>query len=113
MTRSMGRHRRGTEGSSVRTLIQVIELTDAALELLGVAATAARRFVPDSGVRIVRAGDGVRFELADGPLADDVIIEHDDVRLFVEPDLEGVVDVVEPHGTLVLRAPDERDPGRT
>lgn len=89
----------------------MIELTDAALELLGVAASAARRFVPDAGVRIVRSGDGVRFELADGPLAEDLIIERDDVRLFVEPDLEGVVDVVEPHGTLVLRAPGERAPG--
>ena len=87
----------------------MIELTDAALELLGVAATAARRFVPDAGVRIVREGDGVRFELADGPLAEDQIIERDDVRLFVEPDLEGVVDVVDPHGTLVLRAPGDRE----
>jgi hypothetical protein len=87
----------------------VIELTDAASELLGVAASAARRFVPNAGVRIVRAGEGVRFELTDGPLAEDLIIERDDVRLFVEPDLDGVVDVVEPHGTLVLRAPGQRD----
>lgn len=85
----------------------MIELTDAAYELLGIAATASRRFIPDAGVRIVRAGDGVRFELADGPLAEDLIIERDDIRLFVEPDLDGVVDVVEPHGTLVLRDPGE------
>jgi hypothetical protein len=90
----------------------VIELTDAASALLGVAAGAARRFVPDAGVRIVRAGDGVRFELADGPLAEDLIIERDDFRLFVEPNIEGVVDVVEPHGTLVLRAIDDDDPRR-
>jgi hypothetical protein len=95
----------------VRTLVGVIELTDAAFALLGAAASAARRFVPDAGVRIVRAGEGVRFELADGPLAEDLIIERDDVRLFVAPDLEGIVDVVEPHGTLVLRASNER--GRT
>ena len=90
----------------------MIELTDAASALLGVAAGAARRFVPDAGVRIVRAGDGVRFELADGPLAEDLIIERDDFRLFVEPNIEGVVDVVEPHGTLVLRAIDDDDPRR-
>lgn len=87
----------------------MIELTDAALELLGVAATTARRFVPGAGVRIVRVGEGVRFELADAPHAEDLIIERDEVRLFVEPDLDGVVDVVEPHGTLVLRAPGQRD----
>ena len=86
----------------------MIELTDAAFALLGAASSAARRFVPIAGVRIVRSGEGVRFELAEGPLAEDLIIERDDVRLFVEPDLDGVVDVVEPHGTLVLRAPHER-----
>ena len=81
----------------------VIELTDAAWKMLRVATEAARRFVPDTGVRIVRANDVVRFELADGPLGEDLIIERDDIRLFVAPDLDGVVDVVEPHGTLVLR----------
>ncbi len=81
----------------------MIELTDAAWTLMRVASTAARRFVPDAGIRIAAVEEVVRFGLADAPLAGDLVLERDDIRLFVASDLDGVVDVVEPHGTLVLR----------
>ena len=50
--------------------------------------------------------DGVRFELTDGPEAEDVGIERAGFTLYVAPTLAGVVDVEEPHDRLVLRRMD-------
>jgi hypothetical protein len=91
----------------------VIEFTDWAIEILGKADRAARRFNPDARVRVARAGSsGVRFELTDAPEPTDVVSEQRGFTLFVEEGLEGLVDVVEPHDQLVLRplgsAPSER-----
>jgi hypothetical protein len=89
----------------------VLAFTDWAIEILSRADAAARRFDPDARVRVVRdAGGGVRFELTDEPAPDDVAIEHPSgFTLFVAPDLEGTVDVVEPHDRLILRAPDDTE----
>jgi hypothetical protein len=90
----------------------VLAFTDWAIEILARADAAARRFNAAARVRVVRdaAGGGVRFELTDEPGADDVAIEHPSgFTLFVQPDLEGTVDVVEPHDRLILRAPDDTE----
>jgi Fe-S cluster assembly iron-binding protein IscA len=91
----------------------VIEFTEWAVEILGKADRAARRFNPEARVRVARAGSaGVRFELTDTPEPTDVVSEQDGFTLFVEEGLEGLVDVVEPHDQLILRpsgsAPSER-----
>jgi hypothetical protein len=90
----------------------VIEFTDWAIEILGKADRAARRFNPDARVRVARAGAGVRFELTDEAEPTDAVSEQEGFTLFVEQGLEGLVDVVEPHDQLVLRplgsAPSQR-----
>ncbi|HEY7399772.1 MAG TPA: hypothetical protein VH989_02620 [Actinomycetota bacterium] len=90
----------------------MIEFTDWAIEILGKADRAARRFNPDARVRVARAGAGVRFELTDEAEPTDAVSEQEGFTLFVEQGLEGLVDVVEPHDQLVLRplgsAPSQR-----
>lgn len=82
----------------------MIEFTDWAIEILGKADRAARRFNPDARVRVARAGSaGVRFELTDAPEPNDAVSEQTGFTLFVEQGLEGLVDVVEPHDQLILR----------
>lgn len=81
----------------------MISCSPRAVELLRTAEQAARRFNPDARVRLVPDGDGVRFELADGPHAGDAVVEHDaGFTLFVATGIAGTVDVAEPHDRLVL-----------
>ncbi len=90
----------------------MLAFTDWAIDILSRADAAARRFNPEARVRVVRDGDGVRFELTDEPEAADVVIEHPSgFTLFAEDGLEGTVDVVEPHDRLILRPPG--DPERS
>ena len=90
----------------------MLDFTDWAIEILSRADAAARRFNPDARVRIVGDGGDVRFELTDEPAPDDVVIEHPSgFTILAAAGLEGVVDVVEPHDRLILRAPD--DPERS
>ena len=91
----------------------MLDFTDWAIEILSRADAAARRFNPEARVRIVHDPDaGVRFELTDEAAPDDVAIDHPSGFTILAPaELEGVVDVVEPHDRLILRAPD--DPERS
>jgi hypothetical protein len=89
----------------------MLEFTAWATEILQRTHAAARRFNPDATVRMSRTPDGVTFALADEPRAGDDHVEGDGFQLWVEPGLEGTVDVVEPHDQLVLRAPG--DPERS
>jgi hypothetical protein len=84
----------------------MIDVTARAAELLAKAASAARRFDPDACVRVVRDGATVRFELADGPGPGDVAVERGDVAFFAAADLDGLIDVEDPHDRLVLRPVD-------
>jgi hypothetical protein len=85
----------------------VVDVTPRAIEILATAAAAARRFDPDACVRVVRDGGAVRFELADGPGPDDVAVVRPTVTFYVEAELEGIIDVEEPHDRLVLRPSDQ------
>jgi hypothetical protein len=89
----------------------VLEFTGWASEILGRAFAAARRFNPDAGLRLRREGDGVGFVLADEAQDGDRLVRGDGFELWVEAGVEGVVDVVEPHDQLILRAPG--DPERS
>ncbi|HET9672105.1 MAG TPA: hypothetical protein VFQ40_04580 [Actinomycetota bacterium] len=90
----------------------MLAFTDWAIEILARADAAARRFDADARVRVVRDGQGVRFELTDEAGPDDEVIEHaSGFTLLVEAGLEGTVDVVEPHDRLILRPPG--DPERS
>ena len=88
----------------------MLEFTDWAIEILSRADTAARRFNPDARVRVVRDGGGVRFELTDEASPSDLVIEHPSgFTLLAQADLEGTIDVVEPHDRLILRPPGDRE----
>jgi hypothetical protein len=81
----------------------MIEFTDWARDILERAQSAARRFDPDARIRLARIGATIQAALTDAPAADDREVEVGDMTLFVEHDLEGLVDVEEPHDRLVLR----------
>ena len=81
----------------------MIDFTDWAVQILRRSHEAARRFNPKATVRVFRKGAGVEFALVDEPRPGDEIVERDDFTLYVEPALEGTIDVVEPHDQLVLR----------
>jgi hypothetical protein len=80
----------------------MIELTERAVAAVTQALQAARRFDPDVAIRLVRAGDGVRFELAEGPEPSDVTIGAGEAILHVEAGLDGMLDAGE-HQVPVLR----------
>ncbi len=82
----------------------MIEFTDWAREILRNSAANSRRFNPDARIRLGHTGDGVQAMFAEGPEPGDVEVDVEDgVRIFVESGLDGLVDVVEPHDSLVLR----------
>lgn len=80
-----------------------IEFTEWATDILNRAQTAATRFYPDAKIRLCRTPSGVEAMLAEQPEPDDRPVETGDMTLYVEPDLEGLVDCKEPHDQLVLR----------
>lgn len=89
----------------------MLEFTSWATEILQRTHTAARRFNPDATVRLRRSGGGVEFALTDERHDGDELVSGDGFELWVEPGLDGTVDVVEPHDQLILRPPG--DPQRS
>ena len=83
----------------------VIEFTEWAKDILQRTQTAAGRFDPAARVRLARTRAGVEAMLVHGPEPGDVEIAAGGVAVFVEPGLEGLVDIEEPHDRLVLRPP--------
>lgn len=81
----------------------MLDITEAATEVLHRAHDAAVRFNPDARMRIHYRGDHVEIGLTDEPGDDDETIEHDGLVLFVAPGIEGVLDVSEEHDHLMVR----------
>jgi hypothetical protein len=88
-----------------------LEFTEWADEILRRTHAAARRFNPDATVRLQQADRGVEFALTDERHEGDTLVRRDGFDLWVEPVLDGTVDVVEPHDQLILRPPG--DPERS
>ena len=86
-----------------------LAFTDWAVEILQRTHTAARRFNPDATVRLHRVGGDVTFSLTDECGEGDELVKADGFELWVEPGLEGTVDVVEPHDQLILRPPGDAE----
>lgn len=80
-----------------------ITFTEWAVDILGRAQQAARRFDPEAQLRLARTSAGVQAVLVHGPEPGDRTLDAGGVPVFVEPDLEGLVDIEEPHDRLVLR----------
>lgn len=85
--------------------MNAIQLTDRAREVLARAQDAARRLNPDARIRLSRAGGGLEATLAERPEPGDLLLEVGGATLLVEGNLEGIVDVEDPHDRLVLREP--------
>jgi hypothetical protein len=83
----------------------VIEFTEWAVEILSRTHEAARRFDPNATVRLSRGEAGFAFDLTDERLEGDELVSHEGFELLVEPGIEGIVDVEEPHDRLILRPP--------
>ena len=84
----------------------VIEVTDWARDILTRSQTAAKRFDPSAVIRLVRTPAGVEARLAGGAEEGDQQVEiSGEVVVFAEPDLEGLLDIEEPHDRVVLKSP--------
>ncbi len=81
----------------------MIEFTDWARDILRRSDAAARRFNPDARVRLARVAGVVQATLTDEPLPGDQEVALDDVTIYVEAGLEGLVDIEEPHDRVVLK----------
>src|SRR2546425_4099192 len=82
-----------------------ITYTEWAVEILGRAQQAARRFDPDAKLRLARAPTGVEAALVHEPAPDDKAFDAGEATVFVEAGLQGLVDVEEPHDRPVLPPP--------
>lgn len=81
----------------------MIEVTDWARDILERSQRAARRFNPDAEIRVASVAGSVQAVLAESPEPGDRELRVGDVTVYVEPGLEGLLDVEEPHDRLVLR----------
>jgi hypothetical protein len=81
----------------------MIEVTEWAREILRKSQAAAARFNPQARIRLTRGPGGVQAVLTDAPLEDDQTIVVDEMTLYVEAGLDGLVDIEEPHDRLVLK----------
>lgn len=80
-----------------------IELSHWAIDILGRAQQAAARFDPDARVRLERTASGVQAVLTDEPGTQDTKVQAGEMTLYVEPGLEGLIDIEEPHDRIVLK----------
>jgi hypothetical protein len=83
----------------------MLELTDWAKDILTRSDAAARRFNPDARIRLARQRGSVQATLTDQRSPDDQTITFDEVTIFAEPGLEGLIDIEEPHDRVVLKPP--------
>jgi hypothetical protein len=82
----------------------MIDVTEWAREILGKSQQAAARFNPDVKIRLGRnLGGSVQAMLTDSPEPQDQRVDLGEMTLYVQHDLEGLVDIEEPHDRLVLR----------
>jgi hypothetical protein len=89
-------------GRPAGTIGVVLAFTERAAITLARSAEAAARFDPDTRIRVVGAGDGVRAEFAPGPQpGDEIVALTSGVDVLVASGLRGTVDTGE-HDALVL-----------
>lgn len=81
----------------------MLEVSEAAMEVLERAYEAATRFNPSAKVRLYRRGGRVEAGLADAAQAGDEVIELDGLTVFVEEGIAGTLDVSGEHDALVVR----------
>ena len=90
----------------------MIEVSDWARDILQRSHEAARRFNPKARIRLARRGGEVQAMFIDRPGPNDQAIQVGELTLFVEPGLDGLIDIEEPHDRLVLRPSGSRPNNR-
>lgn len=80
----------------------MLNITEAAADVLHRAVEAASRFDPLARVRIHRGPQGIQTAFAHEPDENDAIVEHEGLVLFVEKGLEGTLSTGA-HDTLILQ----------
>jgi hypothetical protein len=82
----------------------VIEISEAATDVLERAYDAAQRFNPAARIRVFRRKGKIETGFADAPLPSDQTVEHQGMILFVSAEVgEGTLDVTAEHDRLYLR----------
>ena len=93
----------------------MLEFSEWAVDILRRADLAARRFNPRARVRLARDGAAaaelrarvpggtMRSELVEEPSPGDVAVELGGLTIYVSSDVEGLIDVEEPHDRIVLK----------
>lgn len=81
---------------------QMLEVTEAAAEVLRRAYDAARRFNPDAKVRVFLRGATVETGFADSAEPGDTQIEHEGMPIFIAPGIEGKLDTSTEHDRLIV-----------
>ena len=81
----------------------MIEVSEWARDILERSHEAARRVNPTARIRLATRGGEVQAMFIDRPGPNDQTVRLGDLTVFVEPGLEGLIDVEEPHDRLVLR----------
>jgi Fe-S cluster assembly iron-binding protein IscA len=81
----------------------MLEISEAAIEVLERAYNAAARFNPAARVRIYDEGGTVQTGFADTPEAGDCVVEHEGLTIFVGAGIEGTLDVTGQHDHLIVR----------
>ncbi len=84
-------------------MVAMIEVTDWAKDILERSHEAARRLNPQARIKLATRGSEVRAMFIDRPGPNDQTIQLGELTIFVEPGLDGLIDVEEPHDRLVLR----------
>lgn len=83
----------------------MIEFTDWARDILTRSHAAALRFNPDAKIRLARVGGTVQAVLTDRPEPDDQAVRFGGAVVYVQSDLDGLVDIEEPHDRIILKPP--------
>lgn len=83
----------------------MIEVTEWARDILSRSQSAVRRFNPDTVIRLVKTSTGVEARLAERAEEGDQKVDAGEATVFAEGELEGVVDIEEPHDRIVLKPP--------
>lgn len=82
----------------------MLEITEAATDVLERAYEAAAAYNPDARIRVFRRGGQVETGFAAAPESGDETVEHEGMTLFVAADVgDGILDTSEQHDRLILK----------
>lgn len=79
------------------------EVSEWARDILSRSLQAARRFNPDVVIRVAPTPGGVAAALVEAPQDGDRALPFGDGAIVVAPEVDGLLDITEPHAQLILK----------